>query len=353
MPHVAKYSANAVGHLFDHYGRDEDSKTNRSNENINSELTGLNYNLAITDQPLSQIDFLHKRLSEVKVQKRKDVNVMCDWVVTVPKNLINKKHSKFFKESYNFLCERYGKNNVISAYVHMDEKTPHLHFSFIPVTEDNKKGGFKVSAKELITRQDLKTFHQDLEQYLEKKLGHKVNILNEATRDGNRTISELKQQSALERIHQAEERANNAEIKANKAEEKLKDIQGKILKQKEINALQGKRTLTGGLKGITYEEYLSLKKTAENVDRVHNNNKILKQDNEILKNQVKNEKHNAEIEYMKATRENNEGLCELHNQNTILKKALRISNDAKYNEIQNELENRGLLHKQNNRYNSR
>ena len=68
----------------------------------------------------------------------------------------------FFERTYRFLCDRYGEQNVISAYVHKDEKTPHMHFAFVPVTEDKKRGGEKVSAKEVITKNDLKTFHTDL-----------------------------------------------------------------------------------------------------------------------------------------------------------------------------------------------
>ena len=45
----------------------------------------------------------------------------------------------FFERTYRFLCDRYGEQNVISAYVHKDEKTPHMHFAFVPVTEDKKQ----------------------------------------------------------------------------------------------------------------------------------------------------------------------------------------------------------------------
>ena len=40
-----------------------------------------------------------------------------------------------------------AKENVISAYVHFDEVTPHMHYAFVPVVEDKKKGGYKLSAK--------------------------------------------------------------------------------------------------------------------------------------------------------------------------------------------------------------
>ena len=39
----------------------------------------------------------------------------------------------FFEETYAFLSERYGAQNVISAYVHLDERSPHMHFAFVPV----------------------------------------------------------------------------------------------------------------------------------------------------------------------------------------------------------------------------
>ena len=45
---------------------------------------------------------------------------------------------QFFELSYKFLSERYGEQNVISAYVHMDETTPHMHFLFIPIVDDKK-----------------------------------------------------------------------------------------------------------------------------------------------------------------------------------------------------------------------
>lgn len=219
MAHVAKYNRGAMGHMLSHYDRSK----NRLGENIDSERTHLNYNLAEDFQPMKQLDFIHKRLGEVKIQNRKDVNVLCDWVVTAPKDLPSQEYKQFFKASCDFMCMRYGKENVVSAYVHMDETTPHVHFAFIPVKhgfkEDKKNPDIsteykKVSAKEVITRYDLKTFHQDLENYVERELGHKVNILNEATKEGNKSIEELKRQSATKRLQEVTEKASKIVSKA-------------------------------------------------------------------------------------------------------------------------------------------
>ena len=191
MAHLEKYTAAAAGHMFAHYDRTHSSSTS----NIDESRTPLNYNLAEKDQPLSCLDFLHKRMSEIKVLKRANINVMCDWVITAPEDLTEEELPVFFDECYKFLNARYGKENLISAPVHMDETSPHLHYNFVPVVKDKKKGIPKLSAKECITRKDLNTFHQDLTKHMTAVFGRDIGILNGATVGGNKTIKQLKQTS--------------------------------------------------------------------------------------------------------------------------------------------------------------
>lgn len=191
MAHLEKYTAAAAGHMFAHYDRTHSSSTS----NIDENRTALNYNLAEKDQPLSCLDFLHKRMSEIKVLKRANVNVMCDWVVTAPEDLTEEELPVFFDECYKFLNARYGKENLISAPVHMDETSPHLHYNFVPVVKDKKNGKLKLSAKECITRKDLKSFHTDLSKRMIEVFGRDIGILNGATVGGNKTIKQLKQTS--------------------------------------------------------------------------------------------------------------------------------------------------------------
>lgn len=200
MAHVMKHTKASCGHMFAHFDRRAE---HISNENLDRTRTHLNYNLAIHQQ-MDQGEFVRKRCSEVRMQNRKDVNIMASWVVTVPKDLPLEEHKQFFQGCYDFLENRYGKENVVSSYVHMDEITPHMHFAFVPVVPDQKRDGFKVSAKECITRTDLQSFHQQLETHLENVLGHEVGILNEATREGNKSIAELKRSGATERLKSVE-----------------------------------------------------------------------------------------------------------------------------------------------------
>ncbi|MCS8600201.1 mobilization protein [Leuconostoc citreum] len=78
--------------------------------------------------------------------------------------------------------DRYGQENAVAAVVHYDETTPHLHYAFVPVVFDDKKSRDKVSAKEVLTRHDLQTFHEDLDQDLKKVLPfYEHGILNNKT----------------------------------------------------------------------------------------------------------------------------------------------------------------------------
>lgn len=195
--HVTKYTRGTLGHMLGHYDRTKDGL----GENVVPERTQLNYNLAVDDQPLKQLDFVHKRLGEVRCLKRKDVNVLCDWVVTMPKDLSDEYREPFFKAAYNFFAEKYGHDNVVSAYVHMDEMQPHMHFAFVPVVADRKRDGWKLSAKEAITRVDLQHIHEQMQTQLMQELGVPVNLLNEATIEGNRSIKELKRGTAVEAVN--------------------------------------------------------------------------------------------------------------------------------------------------------
>ena len=238
MANVQKFTMNQTGQMFGHYDR----TAKNGKEHIDWSRTHLNYNLA-PDTQSKQIDILHRRLSEVKVQQRADVNVFCAWVVTMPKSLPAEKEPEFFKETYKFLENRYGKDNVISAYVHKDEATPHLHFVFVPVVQDKKKDRLKVSAKECVNRLDLQRFHGELQEHLEAKLECQVEILNEATKEGNKTIVELKRESAvqrLEKVHaKAQEMLSSAENTIRATQDTFRPIEAEYrAKQEWLEAFQ-------------------------------------------------------------------------------------------------------------------
>ena len=225
MAHCMKLTRAGCGHMFKHYERAKDENGEYikfGNQDIDAERTHLNYNLA-PSRNISQGEFVKQRCSEVYCLNRRDVNVMCSWVVTLPKEVKGKDDTEyFFKKAYEFLEKRYGKENVVSAFVHMDEKTPHMHFAFVPVVYDEKKKRYKVSAKERISKNELCKFHEDLQNYFDTTY-LSCKILNEATKEGNRSIEELKRQSATERLREATEKASKIVSKAQTQAQTIND----------------------------------------------------------------------------------------------------------------------------------
>lgn len=273
MAHCEKFNRAAIGHMCNHYERSGNVK--RSNENIDSERTGQNYNLGPARE-MSQVDFIQQRIGEVRCQKRADVNVMCDWVITLPKDFQAAhphREREFFEQTYDFLASRYGEKNVISAYVHKDEVTPHMHFAFIPVTADKRRGGEKVCANDVITRTELRTFHGELQAHLEKTLGVEVNVLNGATKDGNEAIEELKRKSAKERLDEINAKIDRVNEKINGYKERINALSAAYSARKEFLDSPAIKTMVepikrskSGFMGLGGEEIVTLR--ASDFDRL-------------------------------------------------------------------------------------
>ncbi|MBR0341515.1 MAG: plasmid recombination protein [Oscillospiraceae bacterium] len=207
---LEKFTDSSVGALLDHMNRIEVSS---NNPDIVSERTSLNYSLtpyidvardkyqgsfnARADVRMQEYEYYKQRKSELYCYNRSDVNTMAGCVVPLPKELTTaEQQERFFKGVTQFLSERYGGDptpdgrmypNVISVSVHYDERQTvkdqligHLHFNWIPAVKINKdvlmsrknhvkemeKFSYKISAKEVITKRDLKSLHHDLQQYL-------------------------------------------------------------------------------------------------------------------------------------------------------------------------------------------
>ena len=192
-----KFTRNQSGNILVHCDRSDPNRTYK-NQEIDHSKTYMNYNLAPKHENMTDYEFMKKRCEELKILKRKDVNWLVSWVITMPADYTGDKEL-FFKETYNFMENRYGKENVVSSYVHLDETSPHMHFCFVPVIFDKKKQEYKVNAKQCINKIELKQIHPQIQEYLENKLKTKVNILNGATAEGNKTIEQLKNEEKVKK----------------------------------------------------------------------------------------------------------------------------------------------------------
>ena len=169
MAHVKHYTAASVRDILAHNSRTD----NYSNPDIDPARSRYNYSLSGHDDNYT---YYQERLNQVHHMKRANLNTLSSWVITLPKGVRHEDQKRFFEECKNFLDKRYGAENCISADVHFDETTPHLHYTFIPVVFDEKKKREKVSCKEVFRLKELYLFHNDLNKYIEEHLGYQVAI---------------------------------------------------------------------------------------------------------------------------------------------------------------------------------
>ncbi len=180
MAHLKKNTRGAVPGLAVHFERKTDHHTNKE---IDVSKSYLNQELMADGSDM--VSRFNARLNDVYCMKRDDVKALATWIVTLPEEIAEapyEQQSAFFEATSNFLNDRYGQENAVAAVVHYDETTPHLHYAFVPVVFDDKKTRYKVSAKEVLTRHDLQSFHEDLDQHLKKVLPfYEHGILNNKT----------------------------------------------------------------------------------------------------------------------------------------------------------------------------
>lgn len=189
MAHVEKFQSAALGRMCGHYERRAEIDHGYKRENIDNERSWLNYNLG-PQRPESQVEFINERIDSLNLKRRprKDAVRMCDCVITMPRSFDPSRQREFFNAAYAFLAQRYGTENVVSAWVHRDEAMPHMHFAWVPVTQDGR-----LSAKAVVNRLNLKTLHPDMQVAMETALGCKVEILLDPEKAGEKQLSALSQ----------------------------------------------------------------------------------------------------------------------------------------------------------------
>jgi hypothetical protein len=107
----------------------------------------------------------YKRASDGRIdaagcKTRKDSVRFVDTLITAsPEFFKGKKREEvkaFFNRAAEFMADKVGAGNIFTAVVHMDEKTPHMHLCFTPITEDGR-----LTAKEVIGDRNRLTQWQD------------------------------------------------------------------------------------------------------------------------------------------------------------------------------------------------
>lgn len=193
--HIMKMNASQIGQVMKHI--DRPAERNYSNENIDKNKSHKNYTLI----DRGGTEYINNRIEQVKHLNRSDVVKLVGVVVTLPQDYRGNE-KEFFKATTQSFAERYGKENIVYAKVHKDEKTPHLHLGVIPIVKD-KDGREKLCCKELFDKNELKRLHPEIEKAINKRLPEPVRLLNgETKRDHEgrayKNVNELKRERGRE-----------------------------------------------------------------------------------------------------------------------------------------------------------
>lgn len=168
---------------------------------VDLQRSHLNYSMAGIDRKefLARLD---ARCNEVMQGRymQTQTNVCGSWVHTCPEALCGDpdKERAYFEACFEFDRARYGEANVIDMVVHNDETTPHGCTYVVPACTSRKTQKPTISTASMFTRQDLRTYHKDLDVFLEKRFGQKGLALNGRTK-GNYTLDELKERTRREK----------------------------------------------------------------------------------------------------------------------------------------------------------
>ena len=152
----AKYKGPEIGHIESHNERTKEKYA--SNPDVDTSRSHLNFHL-VTPQRKYRAE-AEKQIAEAGCRTRSDsVRVVEALVTAIPEFFKGKKKGEikaYFQEALDFMQKHQSKDTIISAVVHMDEKTPHMHLCFVPLTEDKR-----LSAKEIVGNKKKLTQWQD------------------------------------------------------------------------------------------------------------------------------------------------------------------------------------------------
>lgn len=161
----AKYKGPEIGQIEAHNERTKE--TYASNPDIDPARKHLNYNL-LTPPPKYRAE-VERQIKEVGCRTRKDSVRLVEAMVTASPEFFQRKSPKeiraYFERAVGFMKSHQSPDTLISAVVHMDEETPHMHLSFVPITEDGR-----LCAKDIVgNKKRLTQWQDDYWSYMVKK----------------------------------------------------------------------------------------------------------------------------------------------------------------------------------------
>ncbi len=152
----AKYKGPEISRIEAHNERTKEKYA--SNPDVDTSRSHLNFHLVMPQRKYRAE--AERQIAEAGCRTRKDsVRVVEALVTASPEFFKSKSRAEvkaYFQHALDFIREHQDPETILSAVVYMDEKTPHMHLSFVPLTEDGR-----LSAKDIVGNKKKLTWWQD------------------------------------------------------------------------------------------------------------------------------------------------------------------------------------------------
>ena len=274
---------------------------NYENEDIDHSKTHLNYDL-VNDNKQNFNNLIEEKLEQNYTSKRKirtDAVKHIDGLITSDNEFFNNQKpedtKQFFEHAKDFLEEEYGKDNLLYATVHMDEKTPHMHYGVVPITDDGR-----LSAKEVVGNKKALTEFQDRFNEYVKQRGYDLERgqSRQVTNVKHEQMSQYKQKTEYHKQEYERESQKTDHIKQ-KNDKLMQEYQKSLetlkkpinvpyeLETEKVGGLFNKEVQETGNVVISQEDFNAFQKQIEAAQLIKDDYEYIKSDKAL--NDLKNE----------------------------------------------------------------
>lgn len=146
-------------------------------KNINTELSKNNYSM-FKCPTRKFADIIKTRVQAVQDQQKRQIRKDCpralEYMITASPEFFlgsdEKDQKKYFENALEFIKKRHGEENLVSAEIHLDEETPHLHVIVVPIRQ-LEDGKIKLDPKSFCTPKELRDLQTNFNKQVAKKYG--------------------------------------------------------------------------------------------------------------------------------------------------------------------------------------
>ena len=160
----AKRKRGAIHSMEAHNERKKEAY--KSNPDIQIDRSNDNYHL-IQPQQKYYAEIM-SRIERVQCKVRSDSVLMVDALITASPDFMASlpagEQREFFERATQFIQREVGEDNVFAATVHMDEKTPHMHICFVPITPEGKLSAKTVLGNQVKLSEWQTKFHEHMSE---------------------------------------------------------------------------------------------------------------------------------------------------------------------------------------------